>query len=60
MESGIIGSEMLQRRLAQRVGKLRIVDSARQQQCANHRGHGNERMLVRAKEQGEHAVAKLP
>ena len=33
----------------QRVGKLGVVDRARQHQCTDHRGHGNERMLVRTR-----------
>ena len=41
-------SEMLQRRLAQRVGKPGVVDGARQHQCADHRRDGDEGVLVRA------------
>src|SRR2546430_6646217 len=49
VHSGASGGKMLQHRLQQCVGKLGVVDGARQQQCADHRGHGNERVFVRAR-----------
>lgn len=39
---------MFQRCLAQRVGKSRVIDGARQHECANHRGHRDERSFMRA------------
>jgi len=35
VHSGVGGGEVLQRGLQQRVGKLGVIDSARQQQCAD-------------------------
>lgn len=48
VNSGASGDELLQRRFSQRVRKLGVIDSACQQQRADHRGNDDERVFVRA------------